>query len=270
MSSNVFWKRQSLAPLGKLTVVALLGTAFAFATLLTTILLATGTVVMPLLIVAIVLLVVAGIVISGMRWATLLGALMGLGTIIGGVFTQQYFVYHLTHPAEVLPFFLSMLIVAFAIVAICAGIGATIQNYRSAGRQAPRWLPMPLASLGGFVLGALLVALLVAATPQPTGTTSVNGMPAVHLGVGNFEQSMVTLSKGSKLLLIDDGQFPHIISNGTWVNNMPHPAAELGAPTIQNVSVNGNSVTVGPFNTAGTYHIYCTIHPGMNLTVVVQ
>jgi len=261
-----------LAALGKLTVTALIGASLAFATLLLTILLATGAVVMPLLIVTIVLLVVAGLVATGVRWATLLGALMGLGTIIGGVFTQQYFVYHLTHPAEVVPFLLSLLICAFATVAICTGIGATVQNYRGAAiRQAPRWLPIPFASLGGFVLGALLVALLVAATPQPTsGTTSVNGIPAVHLGVSSFAQSTVTISKGSKLLLIDDGQFPHILDKGMWVNSTPHPTTEPGTPTVQNLNVNGNSVEIGPFNTAGTFHIYCTIHPGMNLTIIVQ
>lgn len=270
MSGNVLLGRQLLAPLGKLTVAALLGAALAFATLLLTILVA-GSFVMPLLIVAIVLLVVAGIVATGYRWTPLLGALMGLGTIIGGVFTQQYFVYHLTHPAEVVPFLLSLLICVFAVVAICTGIGATVQNYSGVStRQAPRWLPIPLASLGGFVLGALLVALLVAATPSPSGTTSVNGTSAVHMGVSNFTQSTVTIAKGSKLLLIDDGQFPHIISNGMWIGNTPHPLTEPGSPIVRNVNVNGNSVTIGPFNTAGTYHIYCTIHPGMKLTIIVQ
>ena len=28
--------------------------------------------------------------------------------------------------------------------------------------------------------------------------------------------------------------------------------------------------TIGPFNTAGTFHLYCTVHQGMNLTVIVQ
>ncbi|HEY6407957.1 MAG TPA: hypothetical protein VIY29_10865 [Ktedonobacteraceae bacterium] len=261
--------RQPLATLGKLTVAALIGDALAFAILLLTILLATGAIILPLLIVTVVLLVVAGIVATGVRWTPLLGALIGLGTIIGGVFTQQYFVYHLTHPAEVGPFMLSLLICMFAIVAICTGIGATVQNYRDTARYAPRWLPIPLAALGGFVLGALLVALLVQATPVAGSTTSVNGEATVHMGISNFAQSSVTVSKGSKLTLIDDGSYPHILSNGVWVNNTPHLATEAGAPSIQNVQVNGNSIEIGPFNTAGTFHIYCTIHPGMNLTVIV-
>jgi len=115
-----------------------------------------------------------------------------------------------------------------------------------------RWTPL----LGAFVgLGTII-------------RRSIH--PAIHLGIGNFAQSTVTISKGSKLLLIDDGQFPHVLSNGTWVNNRPHPATEAGAPHVQILNVNGNSVEIGPFNTAGTFHLYCTIHPGMNLTIVVQ
>jgi plastocyanin len=262
--------RQPLATLGKLTAGALLGDALAFAALLLTILLATGALILPLLIVAVALLIVAGIVVTGVRWTPLLGVLAGLGTLIGGVFTQQYFVYHLTHPAEGLPFLLSLLICVFAIVAICTGSGATIQNYRNTGRHAPRWLPTPLAALGGFVLGALLVTLLVQATPAASSTANVNGEPAVHMGVSNFAQSSITVSKGSKLMLIDDGSFPHILRNGIWENNTAHPATEAGTPSIQNLQVNGNTVEIGPFNTAGTFHIYCTIHPGMNLTVIVQ
>jgi hypothetical protein len=92
----------------------------------------------------------------------------------------------------------------------------------------------------------------------------------VHMGVSNFAQSSVTVSKGSKLMLIDDGSFPHILRNGIWENSTPHPATEAGAPPVQNLQVNGNAVEIGPFNTAGTFHIYCTIHLGMNLTVIVQ
>src|SRR5215469_925008 len=271
MTLRVLWSRQPLAALGKLTAAALLGAALAFAILWLTILLATGAFILPLFIVAVSLLVVAGIVASGVRWTPLLGAFVGLGTIIGGVFTQQYFVYHLRHPAEIGPFVLSFLICVFAVVAVCTGIGATVQNYRATDRQAPRWLPTPLVGLAGFVLGAFLVATIVAMTPQTAnGDTSVNGTPAVHLGIGNFVQSTVTISKGSKLMLIDDGQFLHILSNGMWVHNTPHPATEAGASSVQNLNVNGNSVEIGPFNTAGTFHLYCTIHPGMNLTIVVR
>jgi hypothetical protein len=90
------------------------------------------------------------------------------------------------------------------------------------------------------------------------------------MGISNFDQSSVTIPKGSRLMLIDDGSYLHILRNGMWVNNTPHPATEAGALTLGNIQVNGNSIEIGPFNTAGTYHMYCTVHPGMNLTGIVQ
>jgi hypothetical protein len=91
------------------------------------------------------------------------------------------------------------------------------------------------------------------------------------MGPGSFTQSSVIVAKGSKLLIVDDGSFLHILRNGMWVaNNTPKPVAEPGAPTVNNVTVNGNSIEIGPFTTAGTYHIYCTVHPGMTLTVLVH
>ncbi len=130
-----------------------------------------------------------------------------------------------------------------------------------------------------FVLLGLLSALLVAcgggsgSSSTTTGnndTTSSGNTATVHMTDNNFAQPSVTISKGGSINLVDDTSVFHIINNGSWVNNSPKPAQESGAPTV-NVQFNGNdSHTVGPFNTVGTYHLYCTVHPGMNLTVIVQ
>ena len=86
----------------------------------------------------------------------------------------------------------------------------------------------------------------------------------------SFLVSSVNVKKGDMLTLVDDSSAQHIIKNGTWEGNTQKPATESGAPTV-NVTLNGNdSATIGPFNTAGKFQLYCTIHPGMNLTVNVQ
>ena len=104
------------------------------------------------------------------------------------------------------------------------------------------------------------------------GGTGGSGGTAVHMGETTFLQPSVTISKGSSLNLIDDVPVLHIIGNGSWVNNVAKPAIETGAPTVNNVQISsaGQSITVGPFNTAGTYHLYCSVHLNMNLTVIVQ
>lgn len=113
------------------------------------------------------------------------------------------------------------------------------------------------------VLSILLAACSIHANTGPTG-------PAVHMGSANFLQSSITISKGDSLALIDDVAVPHQITNGTWVNSAAKPAKENGAPTVNANFIGNDTSSVGPFSTAGTYHLYCTIHPGMNLTVIVQ
>jgi plastocyanin len=100
--------------------------------------------------------------------------------------------------------------------------------------------------------------------------SSANGISAVHMGDTIFVQSTVTIKKGGSINLIDDSATPHIIENGTWDNGNAKPGKEKGAPTVQ-VQFQGNDThLIGPFNTSGTFQLYCTIHPNMNLTVTVQ
>ena len=56
----------------------------------------------------------------------------------------------------------------------------------------------------------------------------------------------------------------------TWQNGQPERSKEQNAPIVNNVQVSGGSVETGPFITAGTYHIYCTVHQDMNLQINVQ
>ena len=268
MSFHTLWKRRRLTPPGIVTTLGLLGFGLGFFALM----IVESTFIPPVFILALISLGIAGLVATGILWLPALAVLYCISTMIAGLFTQQYLPYHLTHPAEVAPFITPLFSYVCGIITICAGLGTLMQNYRATPEQrTSRWLATPLTGAAGFLLGALLVSLLVAGTSAPaSGATTVNGVPAVHMGVSSFEQTSVTIPKGSKLLLIDDGQFPHILDNGTWNGSTPHIQAETGAPAVSNVSVNSGSVEIGPFTTAGTFHIFCTVHQGMNLTVIVQ
>ena len=120
------------------------------------------------------------------------------------------------------------------------------------------------------MLLGLLAMLFAACSSGSSGNNGSSSTPTVHLGASNFNQPSVTLQKGQSLTMTDDTASVHIIMNGSWVNGAPQPKQESGAPAV-NVQFNGNDThQVGPFNTAGTYHLYCTVHPGMNLTVIVE
>jgi plastocyanin len=268
-NGTTIFSRQPLSTLGKLSVTALLGSALSSAGLALLIGLPDN---VPLLITTAALLLVAGLVALGLRWIPLLGTLLSgiLLTIMSG---QPDVIYHMTHPKEgnFASFVLDTLLFAFLVVTLGATLGATVQNYWQRERHAPGWLTPVLSAVAGMVIGAILIAAIA----QPAATTSASsttpgGEPVVHMGPGNFLQSSVSVPKGSKLLLVDDGSFLHILTNGSWHNGQPQPAQEPGAPSVNNVQVNGNSIEIGPFTTAGTYHIYCTVHQGMNLTVIVS
>ena len=123
-----------------------------------------------------------------------------------------------------------------------------------------------------FVILALcgVISLLLVACGTADSATSTAGN-TVHMNDTHFVQASITVKKGERLTLIDDALTPHIIANGTWENGTAHSAREPGAPEVKDVQINGNgSQTIGPFTIAGTFKFYCTIHSGMNLTVVVQ
>lgn len=106
-----------------------------------------------------------------------------------------------------------------------------------------------------------------------SGNTSSDGESGntVHMNNADFLQSSITINKGESITLVADTGVPHRIANGAWENGTAQAAQEAGAPQVNNVQIDGNSSqTIGPFNTAGTFHLYCTIHPGMNLTIIVQ
>ena len=115
----------------------------------------------------------------------------------------------------------------------------------------------------------MLLLVACGGTTAGSGTTVAGNQ--VQMNDTQFEQSSVTINKGESITLVATTFTPHIIANGTWENGQARPTNELGAPSVKNVQINGNSSsTIGPFSTAGAFKFYCTIHTGMSLTVIVQ
>ena len=92
--------------------------------------------------------------------------------------------YALSHPNETSMFALTVVLLALAVIAMGAGIGASVQNYREGSREprAPGFLGVSLSGLAGTVVGMLLVSLILAANPQVSrASTNPNGKPVVHM-----------------------------------------------------------------------------------------
>jgi hypothetical protein len=265
--------RTRLSALSKLTAAAVIG----FPLLLSTDFFVHGVNASNLLITGIALIIAA--IISGIivttrwRWSPLLGVLV-YGLVVAG--SIPFILNALSLPNETYMFALNVVLLALSVIAIGAGIGATVQNYRSGKGEhqhnTPRWLGVSVSGLAGIAAGMLIVSLIIAANPQSSAASATsNGEPVVYLAADHFVQNVVLVPKGSKLLIVDDGSIEHVLQNGMWdMNGTPHPAVELGALVIRNVDITGGSREIGPFPIAGVYHLYCTLHQGMNLTIVVQ
>jgi plastocyanin len=258
--------------LGTTTALALLGIALTFLFLFLLFWLTGTAVVLPALVISIVFALVAGFVATGVRWAPVLGSLVALAVMVF-LLRVPLGASALQHPtADVARFSELVIMFAFAVIALVAGVAATAQNYRNAERRAPRWLGSLLVGMSGLAAGMIVIALLIAASPQSGATsTTTGGMPTVHMAGSAFLTNVVLVPKGGKLLLVDDDSVEHLIQNGSWTQGgTPQSQEEPGAPVVRNGDIKGGSVTVGPFTTAGVFHLYCTIHKGMNLTVLVQ
>ncbi len=125
--------------------------------------------------------------------------------------------------------------------------------------------------LSFLMLVCLFVSILGACGTGGASASSASG-PEVHMNSANFVQTEITIQKGQSVTLINDDLLtPHIIANGTWENGTAKSEDAPNAPEVNHVQINGNAqATIGPFSTAGTFRFYCTIHPGMSLSVIVQ
>ena len=141
--------------------------------------------------------------------------------------------------------------------------------------------------VGTVLIVLALGSILLAACARPgspeansggnTPTASTGGGSGgcaggtVHMSGNNFVQNCVNIAKGAKVTLVDDVQVLHIITNGSWDSSGNQVTTkEPGAPAVSNVNISGGQMDIGPFTTAGTYHIFCSVHLNMNLVVNVK
>ncbi len=230
-----------------------------------------GAIIPPVVVFQALYLLCGIVVATRWRWAMLLPLVVSPLGIVGD-FASGFPEYTLTHPgSNAVAFTLFVLEYPLLVMVIVASVSKLVQTLRREPFHAPRWLSPTLGGVAGLILGAFLIGTIAQAPAASGPGTGQAGSATVHLTANRFAPNIVALHKGDRLLIVDDGPVPHILTNGSWsADNQPVPGVEPGAPRVNNVALNNNTVTLGPFTTPGTYHLYCTVHPGMNLTIVVQ
>ena len=120
----------------------------------------------------------------------------------------------------------------------------------------------------------LYVVPIVAAGLFAPGLTSATTLPHHPHIVGmiqeNFSRSHITLHTGDRLEFDNNSNFLHVITLGHQGRIEREPGAPIFGGRSWLVTMwRGRVYTTPPWDTPGVYHVTCTLHTGMNLTVVV-
>jgi len=110
------------------------------------------------------------------------------------------------------------------------------------------------------------------------GLTGCNGGPAasadpagtVTMVQNQFSVETQQLSVGQQITFSNSGsRIVHILAIGKDGQSRQLPDAPSFGADSRHRSGIGDRWTTPPWNTPGTFHVTCTLHPAMNLTVVV-
>jgi uncharacterized cupredoxin-like copper-binding protein len=240
-------RRLPVAPLGKLTIGALLAIVALFAILMGVMI---REVIPPVAVLGIVALALAGAVAAGWRWAPAVSASFA-ATVVGMYWPIM--AHDLRHPEEPSFFAFMVSFLLCAAVAVTAGVGATVQNYRARpdGRGVPRWLSGGLATAAGVAVGAILVA----AVPRGGAAAGVTpeilaALPAVKTVSFKFDQAEIRVKAGETvaLRLENHDRGPHSFDIDTLGVHVYMPTGQPGLALFRAPR-------------AGTYTFHCAI-PG--------
>jgi plastocyanin len=206
--------------------------------------------------------------LTGARWAPIAGAVIAGGGLLYAFFGTPYPAYHLAHLDDSLHTVITAAI-GLMFVVFAAMLAAIAQNYREPAGKTPRWFSFILTGIIGAVLGAILISVIAQPTTASGGGASADSTPMVHLGLNAFSPTLIAVPEGSQLRFTEDSAITHILTYGAWSNGHTELATPANAPALANRQISGGSFAIGPFTTPGTYHILCTVHPGMQVTVIV-
>ena len=120
-----------------------------------------------------------------------------------------------------------------------------------------------------FTVGlAALFTLVLAACNVNAGS----GSATISLGPSSFTGTTnVTIKAGQAVHFVDPASGgTHVLCVGRDLMCIPQSGAPAALNTLQGLIFNTGDVRDIVFPNAGTYNVVCTIHPNMEVNVVVQ
>ena len=108
-----------------------------------------------------------------------------------------------------------------------------------------------------FVLGLACLSLLTFGCSSSSNPSSPSSGSLVTVQINNqiYSPNPATIKVGQQVNWKNNDSITHTATLEGMFNNVISPNSAQGAPVT--------------FNSAGTFNYHCTIHPGMNGTIVV-
>jgi plastocyanin len=118
----------------------------------------------------------------------------------------------------------------------------------------------------------IAVPLVAAGLFAPSALPSPDAPPAGAIGMMQEKftgPETVTIPRGGSVTFANDSGWLHVLGPGDKGRFL----AQSGVPALPDhgllLSETSDVFVSGPWNTPGTYHITCQLHPRMNVTVIV-
>ena len=113
------------------------------------------------------------------------------------------------------------------------------------------------------VLGALLPGL-TSEEPLPRRPNLV-GMEQVA-----FDRDVITIHQGQQIQFVNNSNFLHVLAPGDRARVSDGAGVPSFGPDDVRSMPRGDPFVTGPWEEPGSYELTCTLHPEMNLEVVVE
>jgi plastocyanin len=214
-------------------------------------------------------LVFAGLVAIRRRWTPALGALLGaLWLVDAAIFLTSL----LVQPDSVASFAFAALFFATSLVALVAGVAATVQSYRVPHSRPFVDPPAPLVALAALLaFAALVLGGILTTAIQPRGELpgvspeALAALPALTTRDYQFDQTTITARVGQTVALRLDNadSSAHSLDIDEFDVHVPMPAGK-------------SSLALFTPTEPGTYTFYCRPHAdtaartGMVGTLIVE
>ena len=216
--------------------------------------------IVPLTIISVLTLVIAGVCATRWRWAPLLAVLWVIISVVPGL---EPYTFNLTHPAETALFISTLVSLVLLLITVIAGVAALLTGERQAAER-PRWLRGFLIGTAAFTLGASLVATI----PPPDAIAGVSAetlaqLPALVSGRNTFDQAELRGRVGETVAL-------RLENTDTQTHSFDIDAFNVHVP----MPTGSPALTLFTPTAPGTYTFYCRIpghrEAGMVGTLVVE